>query len=301
MTPALALRRPVWPMLVAAFIGGAAVLAAFFPAAISVAAVFVFAGPHNWFEARYFAARMPVRWTGQRGFFVAALAGIAGLSATFSVIPVDRSLWHAALVCWLLCLVQFSRRRMTAVQLASGLAWIAFACLFPEYADLALVYLHPVAALWFVHRQVAKSRPEWMPQVRTMAAALPLLALFIIAARAGQPSINALQFASFAPLANSSALVALHAFLELLHYGAWVVLLPMIGLATSPWDLRTIPLVRHRLGWPKAVSAVLAAGAVLVLLLWVLFLLDFSTTRSIYFSVAIVHVLAEVPFLLWLR
>ena len=301
MTPALSLRRPAWPMLVAAFAGGAALLAAFFPVAVSVAAVFAFAGPHNWLEARYFAARMPVRWTGQRGFFLVALAGVAGLTATFSLLPVDRSLWHVALVCWALLLVRLSRRQIIPLLLPAGLAWMALACLFPTYADLALVYLHPLAALWFVHRQIAKSRPEWLPQFRALAAALPLLALFVVTARAGQPSINAVQFSSFVPLANSPSLVALHAFLELLHYGAWVLLLPAIGLATSPWDLRTIPLVRHRLGWPKAVTAILAAGAALVLLLWILFLLDFSTTRAIYFSVAIVHVLVEVPFLAWLR
>jgi hypothetical protein len=301
MTPALALRRPAWPMLVAAFVSGAAVLAAFFPVTVSVAAVFVFAGPHNWLEARYFAARMPVRWTGQRAFFLVALAGIAGLTATFSLLPVDRSLWHIALVCWALFLVQLSRRRVMPILLPAGLAWMALACLFPTYSDLALVYLHPLAALWFVRRQIAKSRPEWLTQFRTLAAALPLLALFVISARGGQPSINAVQFSSFVPLANSPSLVALHAFLELLHYGAWVILLPAIGLATSPWDLRTIPLVCHRHGWPKTVMAVLAAGAAVVLLLWILFLLDFSTTRAIYFSVAIVHVLAEVPFLVWLR
>jgi len=45
----------------AAFSAGAAALAACFPVQLSVVAVFVFAGPHNWMEARYFAARMPVR------------------------------------------------------------------------------------------------------------------------------------------------------------------------------------------------------------------------------------------------
>jgi hypothetical protein len=49
------------------------------------------------------------------------------------------------------------------------------------------------------------------------------------------------------------------------------------------------------------VASVLAVGAATVLLLWVLFLLDYPATRGIYFSVAIVHVLVEVPFLVWLR
>src|ERR1700737_3160186 len=110
MTPALASRANTFPMLAAAFAIGAAVLAAFFPVTLSIAAVFVFAGPHNWLEARYFVARMPVRWGQQRGFFSVALAGIAGLSLSFSLFSVDRSLWHAALVLWAICLVRLSRR-----------------------------------------------------------------------------------------------------------------------------------------------------------------------------------------------
>jgi hypothetical protein len=35
-----------------------------------------------------------------------------------------------------------------------------------------------------------------------------------------------------------------------------------------------------------------------VLVLWVCFGLDYGTTRHVYFTVALLHVLAEVPFLL---
>jgi hypothetical protein len=285
-------------MLAAAFIGGAAVLAAVFPVAVSIGAVFVFAGPHNWLEARYFAARLPVRWARQRGFFLLALTGVAALSLTFSLVPVDRSLWHAALAAWAISLAWTSRREAVTALAPVLLAWAALACALPYYADLALVYLHPLAALWFVRRQIVRSRPEWIPQFRVLALALPALAIFVITARAGQPAPGIQQVSSFVPLANSTALVSLHAFLELLHYGAWVLLLPAIGLATKPWDIRTIPLVRR---WPRLVASALALGALTVLLLWILFLLDYQTTRGIYFSVAIVHVLVEVPFLIWLR
>ncbi len=298
MTPALASRRATLPMLAAAFVSGAAVLAAVFPVAVSIGAVFVFAGPHNWLEARYFVARLPVRWGRQRGFFLLALSGVAALSLTFSLVPVDRSIWHIALVAWAICLTRLSHREALPLLVPVTLAWAALACLFPNYADLALVYLHPLAALWFVRRQIAKSLPQWLPQFRILAMALPIMALFVVTARAGEVAPGAAQVTSFVPLASSTALVALHAFLELLHYGAWVLLLPAIGLATRPWNIRTIPLVRR---WPKLVAAVLALGAMIVLLLWVLFAFDYQTTRGIYFSVAIVHVLVEVPFLIWLR
>ena len=40
------------------------------------------------------------------------------------------------------------------------------------------------------------------------------------------------------------------------------------------------------------------AGGVMVLLLWACFLVDYPTTRDVYFTVAMLHVLAEAPFLL---
>lgn len=306
MIPVIASRsaawpRPTLPQLAATFVVGAAALAAFVPVPLSIAAVFIFAGPHNWMEARYFASRLPVRLRKQRAFFLTAIAGVAILSATFSSVPVERPLWHAALVCWALTLIRLGRRDALAFAVPIGVAWAALAFAAPVYADLALVFLHPLAALWFVRRQIMKSRPHWRPQFRGMAFALPVLALCVVSARAGQPLTSAVQFQSFVPLATSPALVALHAFLEMLHYGAWVVLLPAIGLANAPWSLRSIPLVRHRLGWPRLATAALVAGGALVVLLWILFALDFQTTRSIYFSIAIVHVLAEVPAMVWLR
>jgi len=39
-------------------------------------------------------------------------------------------------------------------------------------------------------------------------------------------------------------------------------------------------------------------GAVAMIVLWGAFLADYSTTRDIYFTVAMLHVLAEIPFLL---
>lgn len=40
----------------------AAALAGWAPLGFSVVTVFLFAGPHNWLEFRYFLNRMPARW-----------------------------------------------------------------------------------------------------------------------------------------------------------------------------------------------------------------------------------------------
>jgi hypothetical protein len=125
-------------------------------------------------------------------------------------------------------------------------------------------------------------------------------------------------------------LVAVHVFLEMLHYGVWLVALPLIARADKPaawagsrrqeqeaggiptfryqlslrpapaafWKLKTIPLARHPGGFPKLVATALAAGVFLVAILWFGFSVDYVTTRDVYFTVAIAHVLAEAPFLL---
>jgi hypothetical protein len=281
------------------FVACAAAAAAWFPIQLSLAAVFLFAGPHNWMEARYFVSRMPVRWGAQRPFFSIAIAGILALSLTFSLIPVHRSVWHSAVALWILILLRMSRSEALSTALPIAFGWMALAWAVPGIADLMLLFLHPLAALWFVHRQIARTRPEWLTGFRMLAVAIVPLAILIVGAQPASFAIRTV--ASFAQLSLPPSLLALHAFLELLHYGAWVILLPLIGLASAPWDFSAIPLVRHRAGWPRLVKAVLLAGAAAVILLWFFFFLDYRTTREVYFTLAIVHVMAEVPFLVWLR
>src|SRR5437763_17148214 len=61
----------------------AAALAGWTPLYFSVATVFLFAGPHNWLEFRYFLTRLPARWGRLRGFFLLAFAGMIGLMGSF--------------------------------------------------------------------------------------------------------------------------------------------------------------------------------------------------------------------------
>src|SRR5262249_17981480 len=65
----------------------AALLAGWAPLGFSIVTVFLFAGPHNWIEARYFLARMPARWGRLRNFFLLAFAGIFGLTLAFAALP----------------------------------------------------------------------------------------------------------------------------------------------------------------------------------------------------------------------
>src|SRR5215204_5611380 len=83
----------------AAIAGAAAVLAGWVPIAFSIATVFLFAGPHNWLEARYILGRLPARAGKLRGFFALSFVGIVGLTAGFAALPlVAEALPDAALV-----------------------------------------------------------------------------------------------------------------------------------------------------------------------------------------------------------
>jgi hypothetical protein len=278
----------------ATFLFAAGLTAALAPVWLSVWSVFLFAGPHNWMEARYLLARIPVRWGQARLFFLVAAAGVAVLGAGWLLLEA-RGLFHTALLGWIWLLVRLHDRKLAArwrapLALLAGAAWLA-----PIAADYAVVYAHPLVALWFLDRQIRRSHPEWSAAWRWCLTAVPLLASLVAwANRFGGGGTLAL---SLVQQAGHPAFVAVHAFLELAHYAVWIVALPLLGMAEAPWRWRGIPLVRHRLGWPRLVKALLAAGAAACALLWLGFATDYETTRRLYFTVAIVHVLAEAPFL----
>src|SRR5215213_1331760 len=65
----------------------AAVLAGALPVAFSIATVFLFAGPHNWLEARYVLGRLPARVGKLWPFFLLSAVGMVGLTAGFAAVP----------------------------------------------------------------------------------------------------------------------------------------------------------------------------------------------------------------------
>ena len=327
-----------------------ALLASWLPLQFSVVTLFLFAGPHNWFELRYFLLRMPVRFGRSRNFFLTAFAGIGFLTIAYLALPplynfrpwTDEAwssilaLWNTLLLLWLGLLVWLRGKQKPAPQpgcLAghpasrrdwswaipvvlglSSLNWLA-----PEFFSLAIVYLHPLVALWFLDRHLRRTRPDWLRAYHRCLCLLPFLLLGIywqLGRTPALPDDNGLFWritqhagAQLLPNISSHLLVSIHVFLEMLHYGVWLIALPLIAPTISArnmrthkyrrvWDLKAVPLARHPRGFPKMVGAVLVFGLFLVALLWFGFSMDYSTTRDVYFTVAIAHVLAEAPFLL---
>src|ERR1051326_3681315 len=96
-----------------------AAFASWIPLQASILTVFLFAGPHNWFELRYFLMRLPVRFGRSRNFFVTAFAGLALLTVAYVSLPFVYNArlwsddawstiiagWNTALLFWLGLLV----------------------------------------------------------------------------------------------------------------------------------------------------------------------------------------------------
>ena len=220
--------------------------------------------------------------------------------------------WNTALVLWIAALIvlrgkQQSRRDWSwALPVAFALCavnWLA-----PDLFSLAIVYLHPLIALWFLDRHLRRTRPEWLRTYHRCLMLLPILLVGMWWQLVRTPSLsddNGLFWritqhagADLLPNVSSHMLVSTHVFLEMLHYGVWIVALPLIGATGAVWSVSSIPLARRTRGFPKLIAAVLVLGLIAVAFLWAGFSVNYGVMRDVYFAFAIAHVLAEAPFLL---
>jgi hypothetical protein len=312
--------------LLIASAGLSAALASWLPLQVSIVTVFLFAGPHNWFELRYFLMRLPARFGRSRNFFIVAFAGIGVLTLAYVSLPAlyyanvwsganwpnAIATWNTLLLLWISALVLMRAKQKThrdwfwVLPLAFALCavnWLA-----PELFSLAIVYLHPLVALWFLDRHLRRTKSEWLSTYRRCLILLPLVILGMFWQLSGTPSLaddNGLAWritqhagGQLLPNISTHLLVSMHVFLEMLHYGVWIIALPLIGATGAVWSTKTIPLARRRGGFPKVIAAILLCSLFVVLVLWMGFSVNYAATRDIYFAVAMAHVLAEAPFLL---
>jgi len=320
----------------------ACLLAGWTPLGFSILTVFLFAAPHNWSEARYFLSRMPARWGRLMSFFALGIGGTIVLTGAFASLPLIASAfawqreewlvamgtWNSVFVFWILTLVymrsQQNPRRDWGWVYPIGFVLVALNWIWPQAWDLALVYIHPCIALWFLDRELGQKRPEWQPAYRACLMLLPVLLGLLWWQLASAPSLpgddslsmritpffgdehrSALHtqitnHAGAGILSNISThlLVSTHTFLEMLHYGVWLVAIPLVAWREEPWNFEHVPLARDSSGWRWFVIGILCVGGLSVLGFWAGFAANYPLTRDIYFTVAMLHVLAEVPFLL---
>ena len=213
---------------------------------------------------------------------------------------------------WVLALILIRSRqkpvRDWSLAWPIGFATIALAWVAPAWWGLALVYGHPLMAFVVLDRELKMSRPAWRAGYRLALLAVPGLLLLLVWLLSSAPDLagddpittRIAHHAGSDLLAGVSShlLVATHTFLEMLHYGVWLVAIPLASLRVAPWRVSTVPIARNSRRWRIILPIALGVGLAAVVLLWVAFLADYPTTRDVYFTVALLHVLAEIPFLL---
>ncbi len=273
--------------------------------------------------------------TGIGGVVALTAAYIALTWAGSSADIVWLALWHTALIGWIALLVMLRRqqppRRDWLWLVPPGLLCLAAAWAQPVWTSVALMFLHPLLALAFLDRELSIRRLPWHDAYRTTLLLVPILIVgiwvtnrqptFALRATADEPAIGNRQPAVQAdPSAGRAGppgpadggwdaatlagvpgtgptVLAAHVFLESLHYIAWIVAIPL-ATGAVPWRLRRVPLAARSVQWRRLVTFALAAGLGLVVILWIAFAIDYELTRQVYFTLAIAHVLAEVPFLI---
>jgi hypothetical protein len=306
----------------------AAAFATWLPLQVSIVTLFLFAGPHNWFELRYFLMRLPVRFGRSRNFFLTAFAGLAVLTLAYVSLPfvynaqlwTDEAWsiviagWNTLLLAWLASLVWLRGKQKPRVNwtwvFPAGLALCSLNWLEPDFFSLAIVYAHPLIALWFLDRHLRRTRPAWLGAYRRCLCLLPFVLggmIWQLSQAAPLADNNGLFWritqhsgAQVLPQVSSHLLVSVHLFLELLHYGVWILALPLLGRSADArfWEVKTVPAARHPKGFPRLIAGLLLVAVGVIAALWLGFSIDYNTTRDIYFTIAIAHVLAEAPFLL---
>jgi hypothetical protein len=303
----------------------AASLIGSFPLQASIVTVFLFAGVHNAFELRYFLARMPACWGRSRNFYAVGIGGVIVLTCAYLTLYFSSgnwlwsadawaslaASWNTLFILWigLLFYLRGRQKPKTDWTLAFPIVFFlaALAWLIPQYWSLSLVYLHPLVALWFLERQIRRTRKDWLKAYHFCLASIPVFLLILWFALSNQPNLSEETNlfwritnhagSGILPNVSSHLLVATHVFLETIHYAAWILLIPLVDRRAVPWKVREIPLVSDRNGFAKIVFVGLAVSVILVFALWFGFASNYTMTRDVYFAFAIAHVLAEFPFL----
>jgi hypothetical protein len=309
-----------------AFCVFAAILIGSFPLQLSIVTIFLFAGVHNFMEFRYFAARMPLRWGKSRLFYSVGIGGVVVLTSAYLTIyfgsgnwlwsadgwQITVSAWNTFFILWLglLFYLRGRQKAKTDWMLAFAAAFLlaAPAWLVPQYWSLSMVYLHPFVAMWFLERQIRRTKKHWLRAYHFCLASIPIFLCVLWLTLSSQPNLSEdttlfwriTQHAGSEILPNVSSrfLVAAHVFLETIHYAVWILLIPLVDSRAVPWKLNEIPFFANKKGFPKLVLAAMAASVLLIFALWLGFSVNYETTRDVYFAFAMAHVLAEFPFLI---
>lgn len=220
--------------------------------------------------------------------------------------------WIFAFFSWLVCLVAFRHGKSRVAKFLIPFILLAVTCSLakPLVFGLSLVYLHPLIGLFILDRELSRSRKSWLKPYRIALCTVPLFLILLVNQLAHAEALNQASLldqqiirhagSSILKSVSTHLLVSVHVFLEMIHYVVWLIAIPLATSAWTKWRFEQVPIKRYPAVVGRILPVVFAGSSLLVLALWFGFSSDYSATRDLYFTVAIFHVLAELPFLLWM-
>lgn len=302
------------------------IVAGIAPIAFSVTTVFLFAAPHNWMELRYCLSRLPSKVGPLKTFFVLSSIGLTLLFLSYVALVVSArtgmltassgmtllSLWNMGLIGWCvaLALAKWPAVRARSIAIACGAVLLALSLSNPRWFSLLLVYAHPLVGLLMLDRELVRSRRSWLAAYRWSLCSVPFVVSGLVLYLAPSASIaestqldtQIIRHAggSILPDVSSHLLVSVHTFLEMLHYGAWCLAIPLAARMSFRNTAEKVAVLRNRPLAKKFACALLALSSLAVCSFWTAFSFNYAFTRDFYFILAMVHVLGEIPLLMWM-
>lgn len=301
--------------VIAAYAAGAALLASAAPLLAYAGSLALLGAPHALAELRYVDGRFSRRLGAARGVAIAAilavvvalrLATLAGGMQSSAAIGIELGL--VAVLAFTVVPDLASRPARAFVAVGVGAAIAAGSWAAPATLVVALAVLHNATPIGFLAERDDVRRRMLVPTLATFVALPVLIAtglpsrllggLGAFAPDTAFASVGALHdhlrvfvAPAFIESAVAPSLFAAAAYLQLMHYGVVLGVLPrLIETGTSADD-------RPVLRWPRArvlAVAIAVVGAVFA----VAFVRDFVPARSAYGLLAAVHAWIEVPVLL---
>lgn len=290
------------------FFLGLGLLIAKAPLAVATISVGFLAAPHNWMEIRYIIGRLPGKLGKLRTYFWTSIIGIGLLGLSSFSLPfffsdIAYSVWNTLLVLWVTRLAQLRSqehpRRSWPWLEPLALLVLALIWAYPMIFTLALVLGHPIMAILILGRELHAFRRPELATYRIFVIAVAIGAMGLLASLFLDASTSAGEIGSFMRVsADTPLFIAIHAYLELVHYMIWIGILPWLASATGRGSLKMMPALRKSALRLWGARLLLMGGACLAVLFWWGFHTNYYLAYSLYFQIAIFHVLVEFPFVL---
>jgi hypothetical protein len=306
-------------------------LAGYAPIAFTIITVCVFGAPHNFSEFRYFLSKLPSRLASLKTFFITAFCGtiiLFSLELTLMFLgkiqvehhfrTIGWAIWNELILTWLVVLAHFrykfdkskSYEFMRSFAPAFVMATVAN-LMSPALFTYGLTYLHPMLSLWIFERELRRSNKQLLPVYHRSLFLIPLAVAGLCFALWNSPADSAFGFTlnSFVDTARNTTtadrvpvklLLAIFAFLQMIHYGIWCFGIPILSEGWKKWRLDRIAVLRDRTKGRAPLFIISIGGVLMVGAFWINFATNYEITNEVYLTLATFHVLAEIPFMFWM-